>query len=63
MKRFMFEKLKKEGDPRVLGQGEIFDAYPYANTAVTNFYERFMRGEKLKGWTKEQQDAEKDVIE
>jgi hypothetical protein len=59
----MFEKLKKERDPRGPWTRKIFDDYPYANTAVTNFYDRFMKGERLKGWIKEQQDAEGDLIE
>ncbi len=63
IKRVMFNKLKKESDPRVLGQGGIFDVYPFANPSVTNFYERFLKGERLNGWIKEQKDAEKDVVE
>lgn len=43
--------LKAQGDPRMEGQGPIFDEYPHANEGHRNFYERFMRGEKLKaGW-------------
>jgi hypothetical protein len=55
----LFEELKRQGDPRVSGQGAIFDQYPYASPAQRNFYERFMRGEKLKaGWV-EDSDFEK----
>ena len=33
------------------GQGHVFDEYPYASPRMRNFYERFMRGEKLSaGW-------------
>lgn len=48
---FLEHKLRQQGDPRVLGRGEVFDAYPYANEATRNFYERYLRGEKLRaGW-------------
>jgi arylsulfatase A-like enzyme len=44
-------KLRAQGDPRMSGQGDIFDRYPHANPAHVGFYERYMRGEKLNaGW-------------
>lgn len=44
-------ELKQQGDPRMFGQGEIFDQYLHASPAHVGFYERFMRGERLKaGW-------------
>ncbi len=47
-------ELKAQGDPRIVGDGSIFDKYPHANPANVNFYERFLAGEKLKaGWVKE----------
>ena len=46
----MTNKLKKDGDPRMFGKGDIFDTYPYSED-TRNFYNRFMSGEKLKaGW-------------
>ena len=46
----LFAELKEQGDPRVLGQGDIFDQYEPAS-AGKDFYERFMAGEKVKaGW-------------
>ncbi len=46
--------LKAQGDPRIIGDGSIFDRYEHANKGHAGFYERFMRGEKLKtGWVKE----------
>jgi len=51
MKEQLFTELKKQGDPRMFGKGDIFDHYPYADTRDTNFYGRYMRGEKLPyGW-------------
>ncbi len=47
----MTEELQTQGDPRICGQGDVFDRYPYADEANRGFYERFMRGESLKaGW-------------
>ncbi|MBI5694058.1 MAG: sulfatase [Verrucomicrobia bacterium] len=47
----LYAKLKAQGDPRMFGQGEVFDRYVHANPGHVNFYERFMKGEKLKaGW-------------
>ena len=47
----MEAELKKQGDPRMAGQGHVFDEYPHANKGNVGFYERFMAGEKLPtGW-------------
>lgn len=58
----LFDELKAQGDPRMSGQGHIFDEYPYANEQQRNFYERFKKGEKMKaGWVNES-DCEKEPI-
>jgi hypothetical protein len=46
LKRQLFDALKKQEDPRMAGNGNIFDEYPYSNPADRGLYERFMRGEK-----------------
>lgn len=47
----LFAELKQQQDPRVLGNGDVFDEYLYADKAHRNFYERYMNGEKLNaGW-------------
>ena len=47
----MTQKLTIQKDPRILGNGAIFDTYKYADPKTQNFYERFMKGEKMKaGW-------------
>jgi N-sulfoglucosamine sulfohydrolase len=47
----LIAELKQQGDPRISGQGEVFDRYPHANAGHVGFYERFLRGEKLQtGW-------------
>jgi N-sulfoglucosamine sulfohydrolase len=51
LKNQLFAELKKQGDPRMFGKGYIFDEYLYGDTNTKNFYERYMRGEKLNsGW-------------
>lgn len=47
-------ELTEQGDPRMSGNGDVFDRYPYADEAMRNFYERFTAGEKLRpGWVNE----------
>ena len=54
LKSRLFAHLREEQDPRILGRGEIFDQYPYANPAQRNFHQRFMSGEKVNaGWVNE----------
>ena len=49
LKKELYEKLTRQDDPRILGNGDIFDKYPVTNNL--GFYERYMNGEKLKtGW-------------
>jgi arylsulfatase A-like enzyme len=43
-------ELTKQGDPRMAGQGDVFDKYPYAGVE-RGLYERRQRGENVKtGW-------------
>lgn len=47
----MITELKAQGDPRMDGNGGVFDAYRYSDNKTQRFYERFMSGEKVKaGW-------------
>lgn len=53
MKTILMTELKGQNDPRVLGNGDIFDNYGFDNPANWNFYERYMNGEIKKyqtGW-------------
>ena len=53
LSKLMEEKLKEQGDPRILGNGDIFDNYEYAG-AVRNYYNRYMSGEDVPaGWVNE----------
>jgi hypothetical protein len=47
LQKQLFDELKQQGDPRMLGQGNIYDEYPYGFADKRNFYERTMRGEKI----------------
>ena len=59
----MTDELTKENDPRIMGNGDIFGKYPYAEDATRNFYNRFMAGEPVKaGWIN-QSDIEKEKLE
>ncbi|MGH9162245.1 MAG: sulfatase family protein [Vicinamibacteraceae bacterium] len=50
----LVSELKAQRDPRMFGNGKIFDQYPYAEEQFRNFYERYMKGEKLApGWVNE----------
>lgn len=46
MVKEMTDRLIAQADPRILGQGDIFDQYEYAG-AVKNFYSRYKQGEKI----------------
>ncbi len=47
----LFQALKQQQDPRVMGNGDIFDQYEYANEADRNFYKRYIHGEEIQaGW-------------
>jgi N-sulfoglucosamine sulfohydrolase len=62
LRQEMERELKAQGDPRQFGKGAIFDGYIYADESGRNFYERYMRGEKLRaGWVNES-DFEKTPI-
>lgn len=46
----LLTKLKEQGDPRMFGQGGLFDNYPYAG-AERGLYDRYLKGAKLSaGW-------------
>ncbi len=43
----MESELTKQGDPRMFGNGDIFDNYKYGNPRVRDFYNRYMKGEDI----------------
>lgn len=44
----MESELKQQQDPRMFGEGHVFDDYPYAGPKFRNLYDRVIAGEKLK---------------
>ncbi len=59
----MVSELKSQGDPRMSGQGELFEHYPYAEDGRRDFYERYHTGEKLQtGWVSDS-DYEKEPLD
>lgn len=51
LKDQLYTELEEQSDPRIQGNGHVFDAYEYADKTGVDFYERFMNGEKLNaGW-------------
>ena len=50
LKDLLFLQLKSEGDPRMNGNGEIFDQYAYSDVSGQNFYERYMQGDTTLNW-------------
>jgi len=46
----LFNQLTNERDPRMAGQGELFERYPFQGHA-SGFYERYLAGEEIRtGW-------------
>lgn len=45
LKAQMLKELSAQNDPRMSGNGSVFDNYPYAEPRVRNFYERYQKGE------------------
>lgn len=49
MQKQLFADLEKQQDPRIAGNGEVFDRYRYFG--VADYYAKFVKGEKLSaGW-------------
>lgn len=65
MKGRLETALKEQGDPRAMGNGDVFDSYGYSQEHAWNFYERFMKGEfgpEMTGWV-DPEDYEKEPID
>ena len=50
MREELFERLKEEGDPRMYGNGEVFENYEYARQNSRNLYSRFLAGDSTLHW-------------
>ncbi|MFY0714931.1 sulfatase [Seonamhaeicola sp. NFXS20] len=50
----MSKELKEQKDLRILGKGEVYESYPYADNATLNFYGRYFSGENVQAkWINE----------
>ncbi|MCG6927441.1 MAG: sulfatase [Acidobacteria bacterium] len=59
----LFDALEAQGDPRMKGEGSLFDEYLYADESSRGFYDRYMRGESPNaGWV-EPTDFEPEPLE
>ncbi|EAR01930.1 sulfatase [Maribacter sp. HTCC2170] len=59
----LIKALKKQKDPRMFGNGRVFDEYMYANKTDREFYERQMNGENPKaGWVNKTDFEPKEII-
>ncbi|MGH9340180.1 MAG: sulfatase-like hydrolase/transferase [Acidobacteriota bacterium] len=62
LKHQLFGELKAQKDPRMFGNGHVFENYPYSDEKFRHFYERFMSGEELKpGWVNPSDFEEKPL--
>ena len=51
LRKKMEAGLKAHGDPRMNGNGKVFEAYPFSGDNWNNFYEKYMSGKKIRtGW-------------
>lgn len=50
MRRELLGVLRKQKDPRITGDGDIFDRYPYNEEQNWNFYEKVVSGEIERPW-------------
>lgn len=63
MSNQLMKKLKSEKDPRVNGNGDVFDSYPYAPEDARNLYNRMMKGEKVKANQKNRSNIDKEKLD
>ena len=47
LKILMEKKLRKDGDPRMYGEGDRFDDYPYSNAVYRHYYDRLVSGDSI----------------
>ena len=63
MQQQMIRELLEQNDRRMIGQEEFFERIPYVNKGNANFYNRWIKGEKVKaGWVNPT-DFEKEKLD
>lgn len=53
LRQQLLSELRDQDDPRILGKGDIFDKYVYADETQRNFFNRYVKGEvsrRTAGW-------------
>jgi arylsulfatase A-like enzyme len=53
LRKRLVSQLEKQGDPRIMGDGDVFEEYRVGGAWQRNFYERYLRGDLEKsdaGW-------------
>ncbi len=58
----LLAELKQQSDPRIDGQGALFDNYLHAKPGHVGFYERYLRGEVLSAEWVNKSDFEKPPV-
>lgn len=54
LKKQLMDELKEQQDPRILGNGDIFDQYGIYPPEFENYYDKYMKGEAKKvNWANE----------
>ncbi|MCW2119027.1 sulfatase [Flavobacterium sp. 7A] len=63
MNKELTKKLIKENDPRILGNGDVFDHYPYFGEGVQNLYNNYMSGKPYKKARINKADIDLDMMD
>ncbi|MGA9638790.1 sulfatase family protein [Flavobacterium sp.] len=63
MNKAMTKQLIKENDPRILGNGDIFDHYLYYGDGVQNLYNNYMNGQPHKKGRIDPKDIDMDMMD
>lgn len=50
LRKLLFLQLREQKDPRVTGDGDVFDRYPYNNSSYWDFYENVINGTIKEPW-------------
>ena len=63
LKGQLFTELKAQEDPRMFGNGAVFEHYPYSDERYRNFFNRYIGGEKLVPLWANPSDFEKSPVD
>lgn len=62
LRALLIDELMRQDDPRVKGNGDIFDKYPFDSPEKSDFYERYMNGEIKKYQTNWADPTDYEVV-